>query len=263
MNEIERFYDEEYEEWERLAFHLPEFEVTKRYMLQYITGKKSVLDIGGGPGRYSIFLAQQGHEVTLVDLSGKHIRQAIDKAAKAGVHLDSSIHGDALRLHEYLYKKEQFDVVLLMGPLYHLLEEKDRMQAMEEALRALKPGGILMAAFISDFAAIHDYASGLYDFGDMKPLLAFLEDGRNREDKDFTASYFCSDQEARELMGRFGLQELVFAGVENVLCGKEKRFHELPDALQNKWLELAWRLSREPRLFGMSEHFLYIGKKQG
>ena len=47
QNEIERFYDEEYEEWERLAWHLPEFEVTKRYMDQYIGGQKKVLDVGG------------------------------------------------------------------------------------------------------------------------------------------------------------------------------------------------------------------------
>lgn len=263
MNEIERFYDEEYEEWERLAYHLPEFEVTKRYMLQYITGEKKVLDIGGGPGRYSIFLAQQGHEVTLVDLSGKHIRQAIDKAAEAGVHLDSSIHGDALRLHEYLYKKEQFDVVLLMGPLYHLPKEEDRKQALREAMRALKPGGLLFAAFISNYAAIQDFASGLYDFGEEARLLKYLEDGHNRpEDIEFTTAYFSSEEEARELMNSAGLKELVFAGVENVLCGKEKLFHALPKEQQEKWLNLAWQLSRDQKLLAMSEHFLYIGQKE-
>lgn len=264
MNEIERFYDEEYEEWERLAYHLPEFEVTKRYMLQYITGQKKILDIGGGPGRYSIFLAQQGHEVTLVDLSGKHIRQAIDKAAEAGVHLDSSIHGDALRLHEYLYKKEQFDVVLLMGPLYHLTKEEDRLLALKEALRALRPGGLLIAAFISNYAPIQDYASELYDFDNMEQLLKYLEDGRNHQEDavQFTTSYFFSAGEARNLMNGVGLKELVFAGVENVLCGKEKKFHELGREQQNKWLELAWHLSKDQNLLGMSEHFLYIGQKE-
>ena len=73
--------------------------------------------------------------VTLLDLSGKNIRQALEKAAEAGVKLDSCIHGDALRLSEYLYKEEQFDVVLLMGPLYHLLRSQDREKALWEALR--------------------------------------------------------------------------------------------------------------------------------
>lgn len=263
MNEVERFYDEEYEEWERLAFHLPEFEVTKRYMQQYITKPCKVLDIGGGPGRYSIFLAQQGHEVTLVDLSGKHIRQAINKAAEANIHLDSCIHGNALCLHEYLYKKEQFDVVLLMGPLYHLLKEEDRIQALEEALRALKPGGLLIAAFISNYAPIQDYASELYELETPEHLLKYLEDGRNHdgEDGQFTTSYFCSVKEAEELMDHAGLKELLFAGVENVLCGKEKKLHALPNDQKEKWLELAWRLSQDRNLLGMSQHFLYIGQK--
>lgn len=263
MNEIEHFYDEEYEEWERLERHLPEFEVTKRYMDQYIAGSKKVVDIGGGPGRYSIYLAQKGHEVTLVDLSGKHIRQAIEKAAEAGVHLDSSIHGDALRLHEYLYKAEQFDIVLLMGPLYHLLREEDRILALKEALRVLKPGGLLFASFISVYAPIHDFAGELYDFGETDHLLHYLDDGSNhkRNKPEFTTAYFSGIEEAEELMESAGLKELVFAGVENVLCGKEKKLHELPEELKEKWLELAWRLSGDRKLLGMSEHFLYIGEK--
>lgn len=105
--------------------------------------------------------------MTLFDLSGKNIRQAIEKAQEADVLLDSCIHGDALRLSEYLYKAEQYDVVLLMGPLYHLMREQDREKALQEALRVLKPGGLLFASFISTYAPIQDYASGLYDFGDM------------------------------------------------------------------------------------------------
>lgn len=262
MNEIERFYDEEYEEWERLAYHLPEFEVTKRYMLQYMEGPRKVLDIGGGPGRYAIFLAQQGHEVTLVDLSGKHIRQAIEKAEEAGVRLEGSIHGNALLLHEYLYREEQYDVVLLMGPLYHLLREEDRIQSVREALRMLRPGGLLFASFISNYAPIHDYASELLDFGETDRLLQFLKDGQNQAAQDdFTTAYFSSPEESRALLESAGLEELVFAGVENVLCGKEKKFHELSGKQQEKWLDLAWRLSADPKLLGMSQHFLYIGKK--
>ena len=262
IREVEQFYDEQYEEWERLAWHLPEFEVTKRYMLKYITGNKKVLDIGGGPGRYSIFLAQQGHEVTLLDLSGKNIRQAINHAEEAGVHLDSCIHGNALWLHEYLYKEEQFDVVLLMGPLYHLLREEDRMQALQEAMRMLKPGGIMIAAFISAYAPIQDYAVELSDYGDIDHVLNYLKDGRNHaDDTGFTTAYFSTREEAKGLMESAGLEELVFAGVENILCGKERMLHALSEEQKEKWLELAWRLSADEKLLGMSQHFLYIGRK--
>lgn len=264
-NEVERYYDEEYEEWERLAWHKTEFEVTKRYMKEYIpdAGKK-ILDIGGGPGRYAIYLTQQGHEVTLLDLSGKNIRQALEKAAEAGVKLDSCIHGDALRLSEYLYKEEQFDVVLLMGPLYHLLHREDREKALSEALRVLKPGGLIFVSFISDYAPIQDFASGLYDFGDADRLLSYLEDGRNQtEYGGFTTAYFTSEKEAEEMMAQAGLCQLAFAGVENILCGKENMLHGLSEELQEKWMDLAFRLSRDKNLMGMNEHFLYIGKKPG
>ena len=263
-NEVERFYDDEYEEWDRLEWHTPEFEVTKRYMEEYIPGDtpQKILDIGGGPGRYSIFLAQKGHDVTLFDLSGKNIRQAIEKAQEADVLLDSCIHGDALRLSEYLYKAEQYDVVLLMGPLYHLMREQDREKALQEALRVLKPGGLLFASFISTYAPIQDYASGLYDFGDMDRLLAGLEDGTAQPGKNFTNSYFCGEKEAEDMMEKAGLCQLAFAGVENILCGKEELLHKLASQQQEKWLNLAWRLSQDRKLLGMSEHFLYIGRKQ-
>ncbi|HJA31469.1 MAG: class I SAM-dependent methyltransferase [Clostridiales bacterium] len=263
MNEIERFYDEEYEEWERLAWHLPEFEVTRRYMQQYLATPQKVLDIGGGPGRYSIFLAQQGHEVTLLDLSGKNIRQAIEKAKEAGVHLDSCIHGNALWLSEYFYKEEQYDAVLLMGPLYHLLQEEDRKKALAEALRVLKPGGLMIASFISNYAPLQDYASRLKDLEDGERLLRYLEDGRNEKEDavEFTTSYFCSAREARDFMAEAGLTQLVFAGVENILSGKEEQLHRLSEEQREKWLDLAWRLSPDQNLLGMSQHFLYIGRK--
>ena len=264
MNEIDRFYDEEYEEWERLAWHLTEFEVTRRYMQQYLPNPQKVLDIGGGPGRYSIFLAQQGHEVTLLDLSGKNIRQAIERAKEAGVHLDSCIHGNALWLSEYIYKEEQYDAVLLMGPLYHLLNEEDRKKALAEALRVLKPGGILIASFISNYAPLQDYASRLKDLEDGERLLRYLQDGRNEKEDDveFTTSYFCSAGEARKFMEEAGLKELAFAGVENILCGKEEQLHRLSEEQKERWLDLAWRLSRDQNLLGMSQHFLYIGEKE-
>ena len=155
-NEVERFYDDEYEEWDRLEWHTPEFEVTKkRYMEEYIPNDtpQKILDIGGGSGRYSIFLAQKGHDVTLFDLSGKNIRQAIEKAQEADVLLDSCIHGDALRLSEYLYKAEQYDVVLLMGPLYHLMREQDRGKSPAGGTAGVKAGWAFVRILYFDVCA--------------------------------------------------------------------------------------------------------------
>lgn len=260
MNEIESWYDNQYEEWERLDRHKMEFEITKRYLCEYIEeGALNIFDIGGGPGRYSLFLAEKGHSVTLLDLSQHNIDVAKEKSKELGIPLQDCIKGDALDLPEF---KEQFDVVLLMGPLYHLTVKKDREKALEEALSKLKPGGTLVASFISGYAPMLD-AIGYCDQGmssTPEELLCYLDNGENIDGAGFTTAYFTSVKEAREMMEQAGLTEQVFAGVENVFSTKER---DLMNKLEDfeKWMEVVYQLSRDPKLYGMSEHYLYIGKK--
>ncbi|HJV17275.1 MAG TPA: class I SAM-dependent methyltransferase [Bacillales bacterium] len=94
-------------------------------MDEFIKGENlQILDIGGGPGRYAIYLAEKGHEVTLLDLSNKNIEVAKRKSFERGINLEDYIHGNALELDKF---EQQYDVILLMGPLYHLIKElKDK-----------------------------------------------------------------------------------------------------------------------------------------
>ena len=81
MNKIEEFYDNQYEEWDRFYKHPVEFEITKRYIDSYIPNNSlDIIDIGGGPGRYSFYLASKGHRVTLLDLSKHNIDTAKEKS---------------------------------------------------------------------------------------------------------------------------------------------------------------------------------------
>jgi len=73
MNEVESWYDNAYEEWNRLERHKVEFDITKKFLDQYIVGDNlEIFDIGGGPGRYALYLAEKGHKLTLLDLSKKY-----------------------------------------------------------------------------------------------------------------------------------------------------------------------------------------------
>lgn len=259
MNKVELWYDEKYDEWDRLNRHKIEFDITKRYMDEYIIGENlKIFDIGGGPGRYSIYLAEKGHRVSLLDLSKRNIEVAKEKSVEKGISLEAYIHGNALELNEY---EGMYDVILLMGPLYHLVRESDRRTAIEGALKLLKPNGIIIASFISNYAPIQDYLKGLHPIESVDELLNYLKDGENQEDKGFTTAYFIDYKEAKNLMESFGLTEIVFAGVENILCSKELDVNMLEEDEYKKWLEICYQLSQDENLMGTSEHFLYIGRK--
>ena len=127
-------------EWERLeGFHF-EFEIAKHYLKKYLRGK-TVLDIGGGPGRYSVWLAKQGYDVTLVDLSENNIALAKQKFQEYGVQVKAYVC-DARDLSAL--DLSIFDNVLIMGPLYHLSDVEDRKKCVLEAKKHLAKDGILL-----------------------------------------------------------------------------------------------------------------------
>jgi 2-polyprenyl-3-methyl-5-hydroxy-6-metoxy-1,4-benzoquinol methylase len=152
MNRVEGYYDQNaLDEWERLERHPTEFAVTMLALAEHLPPPPAkIADIGGGPGRYAIALAQEGYAVTLVDLSRGNLALAREKAEAAGVRLDATLHANALDLSDLA--SSTYDAVLLFGPLYHLLAQEEQLGAVREAMRLLRPDGPLFATFITRFA---------------------------------------------------------------------------------------------------------------
>lgn len=265
MNRVEAHYDRNaVREWERLDRHRTEFAVTLRTLAEYLPPPPaSILDIGGGPGRYAIHLTRLGYDVVLLDLSQKCIDLAIEKATAEGIYPPTTMRANALQLP--FEGIELFDAVLLMGPLYHLLEPDERATAVREALRVLRPAGRLFASFVTRFAPFRDLArkSPTWIVEQPERSNQLLTEGMNpaQEGNAFPDSYFTIPEDVIPFMESFGLRTLCLQGCEGILAGHDEAVNALGGAEWQAWVDLNYRLGREPSLLGASDHLLYVGTK--
>ena len=144
-----------YDESERLKTDIGPLELvrTKELILRFLPPPPAIiLDVGGASGVYSFWLASLGYPVHLVDLVPRHIEQAMQISQKpSSPKLASMKVGDARKLD---FPAEFADVVLMHGPLYHLPDREDRLSAIKEAKRVLRPGSMLLAFAITRFAGL-------------------------------------------------------------------------------------------------------------
>jgi ubiquinone/menaquinone biosynthesis C-methylase UbiE len=266
QDSVKRMYENRSElEWQRLEMHRTEFAVTLRALEEYLPpGAASILDCGGGPGRYAIELARRGHRVTLFDLSASNLATARDKAAQAGVYLFDCQQGTATDLSRF--PDQSFDTVLLMGPLYHLLEENERRAALVEAYRVLKPGGRLFAAFLSRYAAHRDMAAKnpLEPVTDRAICEEILRTGRllprHPGELEFVA-YFTRPGDAGPFVWSCGFEVLNVLGMEGLVSQNESGVNALKGAAWQLWVDLNYRVASDPSLHGGCEHLLVVATR--
>lgn len=162
-NEVIAHYTESYDESKRLTGGFGQLERarTEELITRYLPKPPSVvLDVGGATGVYSFFMAGLSHTVHLVDIVPEHIEQAKTVSRNPNTpQLAGMSVGNARALE---FPDASADVVLMHGPLYHLVDREDRMQALSEALRILRSGGVLLAFAITRYAgAIYGITEGL------------------------------------------------------------------------------------------------------
>lgn len=142
---------ENYKEEDRLTTNNArkiEFLTTIRVMDELFEEKSKILDCAAGTGIYAFYLADQGHRVTATDITPRHI-EIIDKEKQnKGYEMRTAVL-DATDMS--LFEDESFDVVLNMGPFYHLITEEQRNRCLSESLRVLRKGGLLLTAYIPRF----------------------------------------------------------------------------------------------------------------
>jgi ubiquinone/menaquinone biosynthesis C-methylase UbiE len=225
-----------------------------------------VLDAGGGPGRYAVWLAERGYRVHLIDLVPLHVEQARTAAsARPEASLASAEVGDARVLSR---RDESMDAVLLLGPLYHLTETSAREQALAEARRVCRRGGVVIAAVISRFASTLDGIRGslLED-----PVFAAVTEearlrGQHRNPTGnpayFTTAYFHLPGELESELTSAGLTHEATLGVEGPALFLADLHARLADERRRTaLLEALAAIEGEPTLLGASAHWLGIARR--
>lgn len=236
---------------------------TQELLLRFLPPVPAVVhDIGGGAGVYALWLARQGYTVNLLDAVPLHVEQAQRASARQPeALLESMTVGDARALP---FANESADAVLLLGPLYHLTEQQDRLLALREAHRTLRPGGVLLTVGINRFASAFDaLALGFVHDPDFREVVdRALEGGQHRPPEGkpfFTTAYFHHPDDLRaevEAAGFAGANLLGIEGLAWVLGDFEAGW---ADPEVRAWiLKLARQLEREPTLLGVSSHLMAV-----
>jgi S-adenosylmethionine-dependent methyltransferase len=266
MNLVERFYDlSSLNEWARHDQHRTEYAVTWRALKDHLpSAPATVLDCGGGPGRYAIELATHGYNVTLFDLSQGNLSVAKTQAHAANVTLTAYELGTATDLSRFV--DNSFDAVLMLGPLYHLPTATERETAVREAYRVLKPGGVFFSAHISFYAMLRYLCKEDPERIVREPerVKAFLEthllQPRLSDGTEFLA-YLISPTDIKPLVESAGFNVRTLLGVEGLSSMIDDKLNALQGEMWEAWVDLNYKVASDASLHGGVEHLLCVAEK--
>ncbi len=264
-DKIRAYYDDIVEqEWGRLERNRMEFAITTRYLSQHLPGSGRVLDCGGGPGRYALWLAERGYDVSLIDLSPKCPEWAQREAERASLRLETA-EGTATDLSRF--SDESFDAALLLGPLYHLHEQDEREQAVLEICRVVRPGGLIAAGFVTRTAPLRFLAKEATErtlelLDAMRNVLAHgWDEGFPPPDEPAFYAYFAHPSEVEPLLRTADLEVLGVYAAEGFVSMIDGALNELEGEAWDAWVPLNSELASDPTLLSGAEHLVALARR--
>lgn len=255
-------------EWERLVqspYRELEFLITMKYLHQFLPPDGIILDAGGGPGRYMLELCREGREVVLCDIAPGNIKLAEEKISRepeiVRTQLRDAVVGDIRNLP---FPSNYFSAGLCLGgPLSHIPNPAERLQAVREIVRVTQPGGVVFLTGIGYLAVLrtvmmecdHELINGSLD--------DFLIDGNANAFMNMHWHFFRA-KELQELAESSGLTTIAMAGCQGLSTGLEHDTDRLKNDEEKwqRWLKLLFDTASEPAVVDMAEHILYIGRKE-
>ena len=236
-----------------------EFLTTMRYIGKYIKPGDRVLEVGAGTGRYSHALARQGYTVDAVELIGHNI-DVFQNNTQPGENI-SITQGNALDLSAF--SDNTYDITLLLGPLYHLYTKEDKRQALREAIRVTRPGGVVFAAYVISDGCLLDEG---FHRGNIN-VAAYVEQGlldgvtfaAKSEPKDLFE--LVRKEVVDELMRGFSTTRLHYVATDGCALLLREDIDAMDDETFRLYLDYHFATCERADLLGVTSHALDVFRK--
>ncbi len=236
-----------------------EFLTTMRYIEKYLKPDDRILEIGAGTGRYSHALARQGYTVDAVELI-EHNIEIFHRNTLVDENI-SIIQGNALDLSAF--PDNQYDITLLLGPLYHLYNKKDKQQAIREAIRVTKQGGIIFAAYVISDGCLLDEGFKRSNINVAEYVKNGLLDPETFAAKSEPKDLFelVRKEDIDDLMAEFPISRLHYVATDGCALFMREAIDKMDDETFQLYLKYHFATCERIDLLGVTSHALDIFKK--
>lgn len=259
LNALTRYYGS-YDEDNRLCSRhgMVEFLTTMRYIEKYLRPGMRILEIGAATGRYSHYLAQQGYRVDALELIDHNI-EVFRKNTKPGETVTIT-QGNAKDLH--MFGDNTYDITLLLGPMYHLFTQEEKLQALSEAIRVTKKGGIVFSAYCMGDASILLYGFGRGEIHNIirKCMLDPVTFETFSHPWDLFELHRKEDIDA--LRGHFPVKQLHFLATDGYANHMRQTLAQMDEETFQLFLRYHFATCERQDMIGYSNHTLDVFRKE-
>ena len=239
-----------------------EFLTTVRVMDELFQKESKILDCAAGTGIYAFYLADKGHRVTATDITPRHVEIINKEKQKKDYEMATAVL-DATDMG--VFEDESFDVVLNMGPFYHLITGEQRNRCLSESLRVLRKGGLLLTAYIPRFYVCQYVSMSNSDYLDAALLEQLTNTGVLRHDDEkcfWTDTCYATKQEMETLYMQNNV-EIIDHFAQDGLAPSFSDIVDKWDKEQFKvWCDYHYSVCREESILGASNHVIIVGQKR-
>ncbi|MFO7575355.1 MAG: class I SAM-dependent methyltransferase [Bacteroidales bacterium] len=263
-NNVRDYYNEHVkEEDERLNKHSFEIPVTLSFINRYLKPGDKIFDVACGTGRIARELLDEGYLLGLNDLSDKNI-ELVKKRLQGRQNVLFIENNDALERNGW--GKTQWDGILILGPLYHIISREKRLKVLELAYQHVKPGGYVFSSYMTRIGAmvygVKKKPDGILHKNGVKKLWETGTDDRFVGATEwFVNAYFAHPEEVNPLIKKAGLTPIHLAGAEGIFGERFELYHQMEEKLKKPWMDFIIEHCEDPRMVCQAKHLLSVARK--